>query len=479
MRHFHHNYEPVPYGAYCRGEAPFHHQCLSESVSQSVSANDHITVGNHIPVGKCQIEKRQQCTYTYTVHHVTSDCFPFFQTWKITVEYFLPHNVSSEYTHRSTHAPDLRLNVSVKLHCNENQHRRNQRVLQTKKKDIRCSHPRRNGMFFRKSGTLSFGAPMVTIFTTATFSPPPMATPRFRSRSTSRAIRSGPPTADPQHAPLHLIPSAEALRPKAHILPALAMTAALAATLLLGPPHASGAGARAAGVLSGTPRVVDGDTLVFTKTRVRLHALDAPELRQTCKRRGALVPCGVEAKRALQSIVDHARVVECTPVHGHQGRDQFGRIVAKCRVRSEDVGSLLVKDGHAVADTRFGNDYVALENKARREKRYVASFFFLLFFKKYMPLLWSALLAIIHSSSPSQQASNTLSLCGIVFHSCQWSVQRRVGNWIWTAERLEKVEARYLAVTCSRGSYTRCVTPLIFFPHVNCVTIRLVKFVLL
>ena len=50
---------------------------------------------------------------------------------------------------------------------------------------------------------------------------------------------------------------------------------ALAVVLLLlpSPAHAD---------ITGKPRIIDGDTLQISNTKIRLHGIDAPEMRQTC-----------------------------------------------------------------------------------------------------------------------------------------------------------------------------------------------------
>ena len=36
--------------------------------------------------------------------------------------------------------------------------------------------------------------------------------------------------------------------------------------------------------LTGKPRIVDGDTIWIGGTKIRLHGIDAPEAKQTCKK---------------------------------------------------------------------------------------------------------------------------------------------------------------------------------------------------
>ena len=47
-----------------------------------------------------------------------------------------------------------------------------------------------------------------------------------------------------------------------------------------------------AGELTGSARIVDGDTIHIGKAKVRLHGIDAPEGKQTCAADGKEWPCG-------------------------------------------------------------------------------------------------------------------------------------------------------------------------------------------
>jgi endonuclease YncB( thermonuclease family) len=119
-----------------------------------------------------------------------------------------------------------------------------------------------------------------------------------------------------------------------------------------------------ADALVGRVMIVDADTLEIRGTRIRLHAIDAPESSQPCFVGGETIRCGQRAANALDAWIAQ-RTVRCI------GRDidQYGRTVATCSVGGEDLGRWLVRNGHAVAYRRYGEDYVCDEAAAAAAKR--------------------------------------------------------------------------------------------------------------
>ena len=56
--------------------------------------------------------------------------------------------------------------------------------------------------------------------------------------------------------------------------------------------------------ITGKPRIVDGDTIHIGDTKIRLHGIDAPEMKQTCRTsEGKEQMCVVLAKQALERLV--------------------------------------------------------------------------------------------------------------------------------------------------------------------------------
>lgn len=112
--------------------------------------------------------------------------------------------------------------------------------------------------------------------------------------------------------------------------------------------------------ISGPAVAVDGDTLQVTGERIRLFGIDAPEADQTCQRGDEAWRCGEDAGRMLAALVN-GKPIECT----QRDRDDYGRMVAACRVGKTDLAGAMIDAGLAVALPQFTADYVDGEAAAK------------------------------------------------------------------------------------------------------------------
>ncbi len=84
--------------------------------------------------------------------------------------------------------------------------------------------------------------------------------------------------------------------------------------------------------IAGPARVIDGDTIEIASQRIRLHGIDAPEGRQTCRRDAVTWLCGAESARALRRSNGLPIAVESP----NRYRDaQIQRSLSKHRVDAE------------------------------------------------------------------------------------------------------------------------------------------------
>ena len=110
----------------------------------------------------------------------------------------------------------------------------------------------------------------------------------------------------------------------------------------------------------GPARATDGDTIEISGQRIRLHGIDAPEGRQSCRRDTVTWLCGAETAKSLRRFIDGRRVT-CR----EQDADRYGRIVAVCHAGGQDLNGRLVAEGMALAYRRYSTEYVDEEEAAR------------------------------------------------------------------------------------------------------------------
>src|SRR6202140_733268 len=97
-------------------------------------------------------------------------------------------------------------------------------------------------------------------------------------------------------------------------------------------------------IISGVPRIVDGDTVQIGETKIRLQGIDAPETDQVClDAKGQTWACGIAAR---DELVKHSagREWDCDLA----STDRYGRSLGNCFVEGEDVSAWMVRQGWAL-----------------------------------------------------------------------------------------------------------------------------------
>jgi endonuclease YncB( thermonuclease family) len=114
-------------------------------------------------------------------------------------------------------------------------------------------------------------------------------------------------------------------------------------------------------LLVGVPRIIDGDTIEISTTRVRLEGIDAPESGQSCSdRHGRPWDCGNAATKVLRDLIGHHEV-QCR----HAGLDKYGRMLGTCYIGTLDINAEMVRSGYAWAYVKYSSAYAPQEAAAR------------------------------------------------------------------------------------------------------------------
>ena len=132
-------------------------------------------------------------------------------------------------------------------------------------------------------------------------------------------------------------------------------------------------------LIFGKAKVIDGDTIKINGENIRLHGIDSPEIKQVCQNKdNNPYPCGVAAKDFLNIYISRHEFKDIgkdptSKTHGfvycyYSERDKYKRIIGKCYVGKDsefNLNLLMVSSGQAVAYTRYSNDYIEAQNKAK------------------------------------------------------------------------------------------------------------------
>ncbi|WP_345771169.1 thermonuclease family protein [Brucella intermedia] len=94
--------------------------------------------------------------------------------------------------------------------------------------------------------------------------------------------------------------------------------------------------------ISGTARVIDGDTISIRQQRVRIAGIDTCEMGQYGILNDKAWPCGLVARSHLRQLVD-GKHITCRIVD----IDRYKRSVGQCFIEDTDIGLIMVRTGQA------------------------------------------------------------------------------------------------------------------------------------
>ena len=127
--------------------------------------------------------------------------------------------------------------------------------------------------------------------------------------------------------------------------------------------------------ISGIPKVVDGDTVHINNYKFRLEGIDAPEMRQQCKKESLKISsligftfykdysCGKVSKEKLITKIDTTEI-KCIS----SSKDRYKRYIATCFKGKTNLNQWMVRNGFAIAYRRYSKKYVPDEVYAKENK---------------------------------------------------------------------------------------------------------------
>ncbi len=125
----------------------------------------------------------------------------------------------------------------------------------------------------------------------------------------------------------------------------------------------------------GVPKIVDGDTVRINSKKIRLKGIDAPEIKQQCKKPfltfSAVISfqfsknysCGVFSKNKLIDKIGN-KEIKCI----YSSKDRYKRYLATCFKDKINLNKWMVRNGYAVAYKRYSKQYVNDEDYAKEKK---------------------------------------------------------------------------------------------------------------
>ena len=107
-------------------------------------------------------------------------------------------------------------------------------------------------------------------------------------------------------------------------------------------------------------QVVDGDTIHIQSNKIRLHGIDAPETKQTCKIDNEAWDCGKQSTIELKKLISNKKI-ECII----NDIDRYNRYVAICTADEININQWMVRNGWAIAYRYYSKDYILDEKYAQ------------------------------------------------------------------------------------------------------------------
>ena len=109
-------------------------------------------------------------------------------------------------------------------------------------------------------------------------------------------------------------------------------------------------------LISGKPKIIDGDTLKINNKKIRFSGIDAPESyffgkKQLCVLNNVQILCGKLSKEKLIEKIGN-QIVNCRI---EKNKDRYSRFIGECFVKNKSLSVFMVKNGYAFDYPKYSN----------------------------------------------------------------------------------------------------------------------------
>ena len=127
--------------------------------------------------------------------------------------------------------------------------------------------------------------------------------------------------------------------------------------------------------VSGIPKIIDGDTIHINDYKFRLEGIDAPEMRQQCKKEFLKISsiigfsfykdytCGKVSRKKLITKINKSEI-KCISTT----KDRYKRYIATCFKGKTNLNQWMVRNGFAIAYRKYSKKYVSDDEFAKENK---------------------------------------------------------------------------------------------------------------
>ena len=127
--------------------------------------------------------------------------------------------------------------------------------------------------------------------------------------------------------------------------------------------------------ISGIPKIIDGDTVHINNYKFRLEGIDAPEMKQQCKKESLKISsiigfsfykdysCGQVSIAKLKAKINRSKI-KCI----FTSKDRYKRYIATCFKGETNLNQWMVRNGYAIAYRRYSKKYIPDEDFAKEKK---------------------------------------------------------------------------------------------------------------